>query len=96
MFCYVRSNSVVSRMIAGELLIIPVRGGVGDLASIYGLNPVGSAIWQAIAQPRTTDEIVDAIDQEFEGDRAKIQQDVELFLAEMNSAGLVKTVGATA
>ena len=46
---YVRSESVVSRVIAGETLIIPVRKGVGDLASIYSLNEVASTIWCAPA-----------------------------------------------
>ena len=40
---YVRASSVVSRVIAGETLIVPVRGGVGDLASIYSLNEVASS-----------------------------------------------------
>ncbi len=67
---YVRSDSVVSRVIAGETLIIPVRKGVGDLASIYSLNQVASSIWRAIAGPRSKEEIVQVIDREFSsGDR---------------------------
>ena len=46
---YVRSDTVVSRVIAGEVLIVPISKGVGDLASIYSLNPVASAIWEAIS-----------------------------------------------
>jgi hypothetical protein len=91
---YVRSDSVVSRVIAGETLIVPVRKGVGDLASIYGLNEVGSIIWQAICQRCSRDEIVAAIEREFEGDRSQIAHDVDLFLSEMTSAGLVCTSGA--
>lgn len=96
MLCYVRSSSVVSRVIAGETLIVPVRKGVGDLASIYSLNPVASSIWQAIARPRSTSEIVQFVEQEFECERARIEQDVDAFLADMGSAGLVNTVGAAA
>jgi hypothetical protein len=86
---YVRSDSVVSRVIAGETLIVPVRKGVGDLASIYSLNEVASSIWQAIAGPRSKEEIVRVIEQEFAGERPQIESDVELFLAEMQSAGLI-------
>lgn len=96
MVSYVRSDSVVSRVIAGETLIVPVRKGVGDLASIYSLNPVASAIWQVIAQPRSATEIVHIIEQEFEGDREQIERDVEFFLWDMRSVSLVKMVGATA
>lgn len=86
---YVRSESVVSRVIAGETLIVPVRKGVGDLASIYTLNEVGSAIWHAISQRRSRDEILQSLECEFEADRQQIKTDVDAFLAEMTSAGLV-------
>jgi hypothetical protein len=93
---YVRSDSVVARVIAGETLIIPVRKGVGDLASIYSLNQVASAIWKAIAGPRTTNEIAKSIETEFAGSREQIERDIEVFLKEMQSAGLVSEVGAAA
>jgi hypothetical protein len=86
---YVRSDSVVSRVIAGETLIVPVRKGLGDLASIYSLNEVGSMIWEALQQQRNRDEIVELLRQEFEDDGDQIERDVETFLAEMHSEGLV-------
>ena len=93
---YVRSESVVSRVIAGETLIIPVRKGVGDLASIYSLNEVASAIWQAVQQPRCKEEIVSAIAEEFEGERGQMECDVDAFLDEMCSAGLIISPGMSA
>lgn len=90
---YVRSGSVVSRVIAGETLIVPVRKGVGDLASIYSLNEVGSSIWQAISQRRSKQEIVDSLEIEFAANRFQIEKDVDSFLSEMTAAGLV-TAGA--
>jgi hypothetical protein len=93
---YVRSSSVVSRVIAGETLIVPVRGGVGDLASIYSLNEVASSIWNVIAKPCSRDEIVERLEEEFAGEPQQVEQDVKSFLAEMQSAGLVEAVGAPA
>jgi Coenzyme PQQ synthesis protein D (PqqD) len=93
---YVRASSVVSRVIAGETLIVPVRGGVGDLASIYSLNEVASSIWNAIAQPCSKDEIVKQVEEEFVGERPQIEHDVESFLMEMRSAGLINEVGVPA
>lgn len=93
---YVRSGSVVSRVIAGETLIVPVRGGVGDLASIYSLNEVASTIWNTIAQPRSQEEIIECVAQEFAAERQQVEQDVNAFLVEMESAGLVDPVGVPA
>jgi DNA-directed RNA polymerase delta subunit len=91
---YIRSDAVVSRVIAGETLIVPVRKGVGDLASIYSLNEVASSIWQTIARPCSKSEIVQTIEQHFQGERQQVEHDVEVFLTEMASAGLISTIGA--
>ena len=90
---YVRSDSVVARVIAGETLIIPVRKGVGDLASIYSLNPVATSIWQSIAKPRSQEEIVQVLREEFDGEGEGVYRDVEDFLIEMQAAGLVSEAG---
>lgn len=90
---YVRSDAVVSRMIAGETLIVPISRGVGDLASIYSLNSVGSTIWDAVARPCSKSQIVQRLAQKFDGERRQMEDDVEAFLSELESAGLVKAVG---
>jgi hypothetical protein len=90
---YVRSDSVVSRVIAGETLIVPISKGVGDLASIYSLNSVASRIWEAVSEPASYDQIVNRIVLEFECDPQQVHCDVKGFLAEMEAAGLVKTLG---
>lgn len=89
---YVRSGSVVSRVIAGDTLIVPVRGGVGDLASIYSLNPVASTIWNALAQSCSEDQIIARVVEEFSADIQQVELDVRSFLAEMQSVGLIESV----
>jgi hypothetical protein len=89
---YVRSSAVVSRMIAGETLLVPVRGKVGDMASIYSFNAVGTAIWEALAQPTSVAALLDLIEREFEVRRERAAEDVGQFLEEMQSAELVTAV----
>ncbi len=45
---FVRSQSVVSRRVSGETLIVPVGGKVGYLASLYSFKEVASFIWQLL------------------------------------------------
>jgi hypothetical protein len=91
---FVRSESVVSRLIAGETLIVPISKGVGDLASIYSLNSVASLVWDAVAEPCTVRQIADRIAQKFDGVGEEVEQDVKAFLTEMESVGLVRHTGA--
>jgi hypothetical protein len=86
---FIRSDAVVSRLIGGDTLVVPVRGGVGDLASIYSFNAVGTTIWEALAQPVSVEELAGLIEREYEIGRDQAEQDLELFLGEMNSAGLI-------
>lgn len=86
---YIRSNAAVFRLIGGETLVVPVRGGVGDLASIYSFNEVGTMIWQALASPTSLEGLVDLIEGEYKENRDQVLQDVVLFLSDMRSAGLI-------
>lgn len=87
---YVRSQAVVSRRVAGETLIVPVRGKVGDLASIYRFNQTGSLIWQSMESPQTVAELISAVQQEYAVDHEQAEKDVKQFLQDTLSAGLVE------
>lgn len=87
---YVRSSAVVSRLIAGETLVLPVRGEVGDLASFYTLNETATTIWDALEKPRSFAEICDLIEQTYEISREKAETEMLVFMREMWSLGLVK------
>ncbi|MGA7907676.1 MAG: PqqD family protein [Candidatus Sulfotelmatobacter sp.] len=93
---FVRSQSVVSRLIGGETLIVPVRGNVGDLASIYSFNQIGSLIWRLLDIPKSLGELVAEVEQEYEVDSERARKDVEQFLNDMLSAGLVEVRSAAA
>jgi hypothetical protein len=87
---FVRSKAVVSRCVGGETLIVPVRGKVGDLASIYSFNHTGSLIWQTLESPKTLAEIARAVEEEYAVDHDRVLQDVTQLLNEMLSVGLVE------
>jgi hypothetical protein len=91
---FIRSRSVVSRVVAGETLIVPVRGKVGDLASIYSFNNTGSLIWKLLETSRTPAELVAAVAQEFNVEPERAEQDVTQFVHEMYLVGLVEVPNA--
>ncbi len=86
---FVRSQSVVSRRVAGETLIVPVRGKVGDLASIYSFNGTGSLIWQALESPQGLAELTAVVEQEYAVEHEQAEQDVQRFLNDMLAADLL-------
>ena len=88
--CFERSQSVVSRVIGGETLIVPVRGKVGDLASIYSFNETGSLIWKLLESATTLEQLVEAVANEYDVERERAEQDVKQFVAEMVAVGLLE------
>ena len=90
---FVRADNVVARVIAGETLVVPVRRGVADLASLFSFNGVGSTIWEALEKPRTLDELVTTVADAYDVSPERAREDLEVFLGEAQAAGVVQTVG---
>lgn len=71
-------------------MIVPVRGKVGDLASIYSFNGTGSLIWELLQSPMGLSDLVGAIELEYEVAPDQAEKDVTQFLNDMLSVGLVE------
>ena len=93
---FVRSQSVVARVVSGETLIVPIRGKVGDLASIYSFNGTGTLIWKLLNSPKTIAQLAEGVAQECEVDAAQAERDVASFVSEMKSVGLVEVPSSVA
>lgn len=87
---FIKGEDLMTRNIAGETLIVPVRKKVGDLSAIYTLNEVGAKVWEMIDGKTRGEEIVRAIRAEYEvSDTDAVLKDVTALLASMADAGLI-------
>lgn len=93
---FVRAQSVVARVVAGETLIVPVRARVGDLASIYSFNGTASVIWKLLESPKTVAELAAAVAQEYDVEPSRVERDVAEFVDEMKAVGLVEVPASVA
>jgi Coenzyme PQQ synthesis protein D (PqqD) len=89
---YVKTGEFVTRAIAGELIVVPITAGVGDLDSIYTLNEVGAAIWELIDGTTSVEGIVAAVAREFEVGNDLAKADVLEFVTSLAEAGLIRPV----
>jgi hypothetical protein len=89
---FVRNHEVVSRQIEGELIIVPIRRGVGDLNSLYTLNPVGSILWDYMNEGHTLPEMVTRVCEEFEVTTSQALADIQAFLDSMLEEKLIQPV----
>lgn len=80
---------MVSRRIAGEIIIVPIRSNVGDLDFIYTLNEAGSLIWESIDGHTSLGQIVAALCQRYDISQEAAETDVLEFIEALEGAGLV-------
>lgn len=87
---FIKDDQSVTRSIAGETLIVPVRSGASDLNSIYSLNEVGTSVWRLIDGQTSFEQIVEAISDEYEVTAEQARRDVSDFLRRLESEGLIR------
>ena len=61
----------------------------------YGLNEVGSAVWDLIQQPTYVSEICDAIAQQFEVKSGDCEKDVLVMLGQLEEASLLQVLSSS-
>lgn len=71
------SEDVVAREIEGELIIVPLAAGVGDMEDeLYTLNATGRAVWSRLDGVKTLGDIAGELSVEFDAPREQIESDV--------------------
>jgi len=88
--CFDQDPSVVSRKIAGEFILVPIRQKAGDVESIYTLDEVAARIWELIDGQRRVRDIRDQIVAEFEVGPDEAEADLVGFLRQLEHAGAVR------
>ena len=87
---YRQAPSIVSRNIAGEMILVPIRHNVGDLESIYTLNETAARIWELLDGEHTLGAVRDAIVAEFEVEASEAERDMFELIAQLESIGAVQ------
>ena len=82
-----RTEDLVASDLEGETVMMSVRSGM-----YYGLDNIGSRVWQLIEQPRSVAELTDILLQEYAVERAQCERDVIALLNEMHGEGIVDVV----
>ena len=85
-----KRGEFVTRSIAGETVVVPVRGQVGDLDAIYNLNEVGAFIWERIDGRESVDQVIEAVREEFEVASEQAKRETSEFITALEAAGMIE------
>ena len=87
-----KNRSIVSRRIADEMLLVPVRGHLADMERIFTLNPVAEHIWEQLDGQRQMGEIRDSILDAFDVAKEEAEADISEFIGDLLTADLIVEV----
>jgi hypothetical protein len=93
--CFTKENDLVTRDVAGERIIVPIKAHVGDLEGVFTLNELGATIWQLINGRTTARELAETVRNDYDVGAAEAEKDVADFLRSLEDAGLIRPSGAT-
>jgi len=71
------SEDVVAREIEGEVIIVPLVAGIGDMDDeLFTLNETGREVWRLLDGKRTLAHVADELTLSFQAPDGKIEGDV--------------------
>jgi len=81
---YVQSEDIVSRVIEGELIIVPLISGIGDMDDeLYTMNETGRAIWSRLDGKKSLREIAAELAAEFNAAPDVVERDMLELITEL-------------
>ena len=87
------SKDMVVREISGEVLIIPLTSGLGNMEDeIFSLNETGKAILQKMDGVRSLQQIASELSQDYEAQISEIQTDVIGITREMKKRKMLSLI----
>lgn len=82
--CYVPSEDIVAREIEGEIIIVPLTAGIGDVEDdLFSLNETGRAFWKLLDGKKTLAQIAKTLAEKYDASPATIEKDVFGLAAEL-------------
>ena len=90
---YMPSEDVVARNIEGELIIVPLVAGIGDLEDeLFTLNETGKAIWDRLDGRKKLNEVLAELSAEFEAPVGEIEKDLIGLVEELSRRKILVAV----
>lgn len=85
-----KKGDIISREVAGETILVPLRGNMTDLQRIWSLNPIAGYIYKNLDGQKSLEDIRDEILDTFDVEKTDADSDMQEFISDLLNAGLVE------
>ncbi len=91
---YSRNPDVVFRVVAGERLLMPVRGEVARTRRLFTLNPLGAMVWELLENESSLNDLCGELAKRHPNTAPeRIHADTERFITELAAARMIVSGG---
>jgi len=79
------ADTVFAQEVDGEMVLLDMNS-----ENYFGLDEVGTAIWQAMQEKETLQEVLDVLLEQYEVESDVLEKDLSDFIAKLVESGLVE------
>ncbi len=79
---------MIFRVLGDEVVILNLSTGI-----YFGLDSVGTRIWQLVSEHGSTEKVLEALWAEYEVEESKLRQDFDILIRQLKEKGLLTTDG---
>jgi len=85
-------KEIVSREIAGETILVPIKGKLANMQRIFAVDDVAEYIWQQLDGEKKVADIRDGVIELYDVAKEQAREDVLDFIEELKEADLISEV----
>ncbi len=89
---YRKKENFVCRKIAGETVLVPLRGNLAELQKLFVLDGIGGYLWDRIDGKTPVEELCRDVISHYDVDKQQADADVKEFFSRLLAAGIVLEV----
>ena len=83
---------LVRRKVAGETIIVPIRGNLADMQRIFSLNAVAESVWEELDGNKSLADARRSVVEKFDVSEEEAGEDLLRFIGDALAAGIVERV----
>lgn len=78
-------DDIMFRVLGGEAVLLNLASG-----TYFGLDDIGTRMWQLMSEHGSTDKVVEVMLEEYEVEESLLQRDLDKLVKDLTDNGLVK------
>lgn len=88
---YEKESNVVTRQVAGEIILVPIVRRIGEEACLYTLDEIAAFLWEKLDGEQTGRSLAEALQTSYSVEPSQAETDVEAFLQQLESIGAIRS-----